>query len=58
MNNTRGTRAPNGAAFRNAKKKLKKVVTREVKFEHKVRNQLKGVGKIVRGKKAPKAPRM
>jgi len=46
------------SSLRNQRKKLKKVVTRENKFENRVRSELKGVGKIVRGKRAPKAPRM
>jgi len=58
MNNTRQTRQPNGATMRKARSKLKKTVTREAKFENRVRNELKGVGKIVRGVGAPKAPKM
>lgn len=58
MNNTRQTRQPNGATMRQAKSKLKKVTTREAKFENRVRNELKGVGKVVLGKGAPKAPKM
>jgi len=57
MNNTRQTRAPNGADMRKQRSKLKKTVTREAKFENRVRNELKGVGKIVRGKGAPRAPK-
>jgi hypothetical protein len=58
MRNTRQTRQPNGATMRKAKSKLKKVTTREAKFENRVRNELKGVGKVVLGKGAPKAPKM
>jgi len=58
MNNTRQTRQPNGATMRKAKSKLKKVTTREAKFENRVRNELKGVGKVVMGRGAPKAPKM
>jgi len=58
MNNTRQTRPPNGADMKRQRSKLKKVTTREAKFENRVRSELKGVGKIVRGKGAPKAPRL
>ncbi len=49
---------PTGSSLKKQRKKLKKVVTRENKFENRVRNELKGVGKVVRGKNAPRAPRM
>jgi len=52
----RGGRVTN-AGVRNQKRKLKKVVTRENKFENRVRSELAGAGMIVRGKKAPRAPR-
>jgi len=60
MNNTRQRRQPNGADMKSQRKKLKKVVTREKKFEHKARNELKNFAltKIVHGKRAPKAPKM
>jgi len=47
-----------GATLKASRAKLKKVVTRENKFENRVRNELKGVGKIVRGKGAPRAPKL
>jgi len=60
MRNTRRIRQPNGADFKSQRKKLKKVVTREKKFENKTRNELKNFAltKIVHGKRAPKAPKM
>jgi len=54
---SRPSRNLNRSQLKGAKAKLKKVVTRENKFENRVRNELKGVGKIVRGKGAPRAPR-
>lgn len=53
----RTSRNVNRAQLTGAKSKLKKVITREAKFENRVRNDLRGVGKIVRGKKAPRAPK-
>jgi len=58
ISGTRQRRAPQGSDFKKQKSKLKKVTTRESKFENRVRNELKGVGRIVRGKGAPRAPKM
>jgi len=58
VSGTRQRRAPQGSDFKKQRSKLKKVTTRENKFENRVRNELKGVGRIVRGKGAPRAPKM
>jgi len=57
MGAPRRSRNVNASQLKSRKSALKKVVTRENKFENKVRNELKGVGKIVRGKGAPRAPK-
>jgi len=57
MTAPRRSRNVNVAQLKSRKSNLKKVITRENKFENKVRNELKGVGKIVRGKGAPRAPK-
>jgi hypothetical protein len=53
----RGNGGVQASTLKNTRKKLKKVTTREAKFENRVRNELAGTGTIVRGKRAPRAPR-
>jgi len=57
MSAPRKSRNVNTSQLKLRKSNLKKVITRENKFENRVRNELKGAGKIVRGKNAPRAPK-